>query len=114
MGPLALTMLPLSWGCATGDDTTTQQAISGEVVDAQSGRGIASASIEFVSDALDRAQTVSDGDGHFSLGVEVTLGVEYGHITAHHPDYAEAPAASVYFDGIEHVLTLELYRKTRE
>lgn len=91
-----------------------RHVVDGEVVDAQSGDGIANASIEFLSDTLDRAETVTDGDGRFTLDVDIDNGVEYGHVTARHPDYETAAAASVYFDGVERVVTIELYRKARE
>jgi hypothetical protein len=109
---LTLAWLPLFWGCGdSGAATASQRTISGEVRDAQSGHGIGGAVVEFSSDTLETAETSTDGDGHFSLEVEVGEGVLFGHVSARHRDYESAAAVSVYFDGTENVLDIELQRK---
>jgi hypothetical protein len=109
---LTLVCLPLSWGCGgDADSSTREQEISGAVRDAQSGRGIADAVVELTSDALDSAETVSDRDGRFTIRLDVSEGVLFGHVSARHRDYEQAAASSVYFDGTERVLSIELRRK---
>jgi hypothetical protein len=109
---LVLTCLPLFWGCvASSEGTATQRTLSGEVRDAQSGRGIAGAMVKLSSDALDRAETSTDDDGHFSLSLEVSDGVLFGHVSASHRDYERAAAASVYLDGADNVIEIELRHK---
>jgi hypothetical protein len=109
---ILLAWLPLFWGCGdSGAATATQRTISGEVRDAQSGHGIAGALVDFSSDTLETAETSTDGDGRFKLEIEVTDGVMFGHVSASHRDYEAAAAVSVYFDGIENVLEIELRHK---
>ena len=79
--------------------------------DAQSGSGIAAAFVEFVSDALDKAETATDDDGHFSLAIDVSDDIVFGHVTASQRDYEPAAAMSVYFDGTQNVLMFELRHK---
>jgi hypothetical protein len=107
-----LAWLPLLWGCGdSGEAAASQRTISGEVRDAQSGRGIAGAVVGFSSDTLETAETSTDDDGHFELEVDVTAGVMFGHVSATHRDYETAAAVSVYFDGAENVLDIELRHK---
>lgn len=104
--------LPLFGACAdAAEASATSREISGQVRDAQSGSGIAAASVEFVSDALERAETATDDDGRFSLTVQVSDDIAFGHVTASHRDYEPAAAMSVYFDGTQNVLRFELRRK---
>lgn len=104
--------LPLFWGCGdSSEGSTTQRAISGQVRDAQSGRGIADALVEITSDALDRAETSTDSDGRFTLDLSVSDGVSFGTVSAQHRDYGRAPAVSVYFDGAANVVEIDLLRK---
>jgi len=112
---LMVCCLPLFWGCGdSSEGTTTQRAISGQVRDAQSGRGIAEAVVELTSDALDRTETSTDSDGRFTLDLSVSEGVLFGTVSAQHRDYERAPAVSVYFDGIENALEIALRRKSIE
>lgn len=107
-----LACLPLFWGCGdSGDATLSQRSISGAVRDAQSGRGIPQALVAFSSDTLDQAETSTDDDGHFALDVEVSADVRFGHVSARHRDFESAAAVSVFFDGAENVLEIELQRK---
>ena len=104
--------LPLFWGCGeSSGSSTTQRAISGQVRDAQSGDGIAEALVELTSDALDRAETATDSDGRFTLDVSVSEGVLFGTVSVEHRDYERAPAATVYFDGLDNVIEIELRRR---
>jgi hypothetical protein len=105
--------LTLFWGCGDASEgSSSQRAISGEVRDAQSGVGIADALVELTSDALDRIETITDSDGRFSLDVSVRDGVSFGTVIARHRDYEQTAAASVYFDGAENVIEIELRRKS--
>jgi hypothetical protein len=109
---LMVSCLPLFWGCGdSSESSTSQRAISGRVLDAQSGNGIAEAVVELTSDALDRAETSTDSDGRFTLDVSVSAGVLFGTVSVEHRDYEQAPAASVYFDGADNVIEIELRRK---
>jgi hypothetical protein len=101
-------MIALCDACGGSDAVVTQYQISGRVIDARSGGAIAKAEVDFSSDALDHAETASDGNGHFELNVNVTDGVLFGTISASHADYQTPAAESVYFDDLPHVLTLEL------
>jgi hypothetical protein len=104
--------LPLFGACAGSSEArSTLREVHGEVRDAQSGNGIAAASVIFVSDALDNAETSTDDDGHFSLAVDVSDAIVFGHVTASHHDYEPSAAMSVYFDGTQNALTFELRRK---
>jgi hypothetical protein len=67
--------------------------------------------VELTSDALDRAETSTDSDGRFTLDVSVSDGVLFGTVSVEHRDYEQAPAASVYFDGADNVIEIELRRK---
>jgi 5-hydroxyisourate hydrolase-like protein (transthyretin family) len=109
---LMVSCLPLFWGCGdSSESSTSQRAISGRVLDAQSGNGIAEAVVELTSDALDRAETSTDSDGRFTLDVSVSDGVLFGTVSVEHRDYEQAPAASVYFDGADNVIEIALRRK---
>jgi len=109
---LLLSCLPLFWGCGdSSEDSATQRAISGQVRDAQSGRGIEEALVELTSDALDRAETATDSDGRFTLELSVSDGVLFGTVSAEHPDYKRTAAVSVYFDGTANALEIALQRK---
>jgi len=109
---LMVLCLPLFWGCGdSSESSTSQRAISGRVLDAQSGNGIAEALVELTSDALDRAETSTDSDGRFTLDVSVSDGVLFGTVSATHRDYERAPAASVYFDAADNLIEIELRRK---
>ena len=104
--------LPLFWGCGdSSGGSATQRAISGQVRDAQSGRGVEEARVELTSDALDHAETTTDSDGRFTLDLSVSDGVLFGTVSAEHPDYKRASAVSVYFDGTANALEIELQRK---
>lgn len=107
--------LTLSWGCGgSAEATATQRTISGEVRDAQSGRGIAHATVELTSDVLDRAETTTDSEGRFALDLSVSDGVLFGSVSARHRDYEPAAAISVYFDGADNVIEIELRRRPSE
>jgi 5-hydroxyisourate hydrolase-like protein (transthyretin family) len=109
---LVVLWLPLFWGCGDSSESgTSRRAITGHVRDAQSGNGIAEALVELTSDALDRAETSTDSDGRFTLDVSVSEGVLFGTVSVEHRDYERAPAASVYFDGADNVIEIELSRK---
>ena len=104
--------VPLFGACAgSSEATSTRRELSGQVRDAQSGSGIAAAFVEFVSDALDKAETATDDDGHFSLALDVSDDIVFGHVTASQRDYEPAAAMSVYFDGTQNVLMFELRHK---
>lgn len=95
-------------GCASNEAPSEQHAISGTVRDARTHAAIARATVEFVSDTLDQAETASDADGHFSLDVSVREGVAYGTLRASAAGYTPSVAHSVYLDEQPHVITLEL------
>lgn len=105
---LGLTLFGACGG--SSEAASTRREVSGHVRDARSGSGIAGASIELVSDALDKAETVTDDDGHFSVALDVSDEIAFGHVTASHRDYEPAAAMSVYFDGTQHVIDFELQR----
>jgi hypothetical protein len=111
---VTLCMATLTWGCGDGDATSSRRSVTGQVVDAQSGRGIPAATVELVSDTLDKAEAVTDGDGRFSMNLDLRDGVDFASISARHPDYQSAASRSVYFDGTENVLEIELRRETTE
>lgn len=95
-------------GCASDEAPTDQHALSGSVRDARTQAAVARATVKFVSDTLDEAETASDADGHFSLEVSVREGVAYGTLRASAAGYAPSVAHSVYLDAQPHVITLEL------
>lgn len=104
--------LTLFWGCGDPPEgTSSQREISGRVRDAQSELGVAQAVVEFTSDALDHGETTTDSEGRFTLDVSVSDGVSFGSVSAHHRDYEQTAAASIYFDGAQNVIELELRRK---
>src|SRR4029077_3979494 len=74
--------LVLLAGCGAEDAPSDRHEISGSVSDARSNAPIAHALVTFESDALDHAETTSDGAGQFSLQVDVREGVEYGSVRA--------------------------------
>ena len=107
--PLCLTLVWVACGSSGG--SSTQRSVTGQVSDAQSGRGIAQAAVELTSDALDHAETTTDAEGRFTLDVSVSEGILFGSVRARHRDYAEAPARTVYFDGEQNVVEIALRRK---
>jgi len=95
--------------CAEDESATeTERTIEGNVRDERSDRGISGAAVEFVSDTLDRAQTRSDSDGQFTLFVQVRDGVRFGTLEASHERYEDSASRSVYFDGTELNIDLQL------
>lgn len=108
---IVLAFQPLFGACGS-EEARTQHAIMGEVLDAQSGAGIKNATVEFTSDTLEHAETTTDDNGAFSLFVDVTEGVDFGHVTARHDSYQRTAAASVYFGSEQQsAVTIELTRK---
>jgi len=86
--------------CAQDDVGTPDEfMIEGAVRDDLSDRGVSGAKVVFVSDALDRSETISESDGRFSLRVELADGVRFGTLEASREGYANSPKSSVYFDG---------------
>ena len=107
----SLAVLAVIASCGGEDAPSDRHEISGSVTDARSNAPIARALVTFQSDALDHAETTSDGDGHFSLQVDVREGVEYGTVRASRDGYEPSVAQSVYFDAQPHVLSLKLTAK---
>jgi len=95
-------LLALIAVCACADDeaaTLSDHDIAGVVRDEYSDHGVSGAKVVFVSDTLERFETLSEGDGQFTLRVEVPQGVLFGTIEASHSGYSDSAAQSVYFDG---------------
>ena len=105
--------LALLASCGAEDAPSDRHEISGSVSDARSNAPIAHATVTFDSDALDHAETTSDGAGQFSMQVDVREGVEYGTVRASRDGYESAVAQSVYFDAQPHVLSLKLTAKEK-
>lgn len=61
--------------------------------------GLGGAKVRFVSDTLDEAETVTEGDGRFTIDVEVPEGVRFGTLEASREGYNDSKQVSVYFDG---------------
>jgi len=104
----ALLGLALLAACGSDEAPADRHEISGSVRDARSDAPVGRASVMFVSDALDQAETTSDADGRFSLAVDVREGVAYGTVRASAAGYAAGLPHSVYFDEQPHVITLQL------
>jgi len=104
----ALLALSLLGSCGAEDAPSERHEITGSVRDARSAAPIAKADVRFVSDTLDEAGTTSDGDGRFSLQVDVREGVIFGTVRATRDGYGPSTARSVYFDGLPVVVELEL------
>ena len=89
--------------CACAEDEAfgadDEFMIEGTVQDDFTGRGLSGAKVVFVSDALDRSETFSEGEGRFTLRVELADGVRFGTLEASRDGYAKSPKTSVYFDG---------------
>ena len=88
--------------CACAQDeggVTDDQSIEGLVLDEFTERGVGGAKVKFVSDALDRAEATTDGDGRFVIDVELTTGVRFGTLEASRGGYVTSAKESVYFDG---------------
>lgn len=91
---------------------TDDRTIEGVVLDEFTEQGIQGAKIEFMSDALDRAETISEGGGRFLLRAELTEGVRFGTLEASRDGYSRSPKISVYFDGSQ--LRTELRLRPRD
>jgi hypothetical protein len=98
-------------GCGGEDAPSDRHDINGSVNDARSNAPISQAVVTFESDALDHAETTSDGAGHFTLQVDVREGVDFGTVRASRDGYEPSVAQSVYFDAQAHVLSLKLTAK---
>lgn len=85
--------------CGSDDAAFSDHDIEGTVQDEFTEHGITGATVTFVSDTLDRAETTSEKDGRFVLHVVVPDGVRFGTIEASHSGYSDSPKTSVYFDG---------------
>lgn len=94
--------------CAQGGDPSSPFELSGRVLDELTGRGLEGAKVRFNSDTLDRAESRSDGDGHFEFTVEVRDGVRFGTIRATRDGYVNGTPHSVYFDDSADTITLRL------
>jgi hypothetical protein len=77
----------------------SDHAIEGTVVDEFTKQGLGGATVRFVSDTLDQAETVSEPDGRFTLDVLVVEGVRFGTLEASRDGYNDSKRISVYFDG---------------
>lgn len=109
LGPLILLASLALSACAQDESSAeTERTIEGTVRDERSDRGISGARVEFTSDTLDRAETTSDSDGRFSLFVQVRDGVRFGTLEASHERYGDGTQQSVYFDGTELNIDLQL------
>ncbi|HEY2732545.1 MAG TPA: hypothetical protein VGI70_01100 [Polyangiales bacterium] len=110
-----LTRALLLFACACGGSDaapSSQFSLEGHVVDDSTGHAIEHATVNFDSDTLDHADSGTDHDGHFEFDVSVRDGVDFGLISATHPDYEDTAARTIYFDGTDHVLTLRMRAKT--
>jgi hypothetical protein len=112
--PRLLILLLGALAACVGDESSaeTDRALEGTVRDERADRGISGATVRFVSDTLDRAETTSDSDGRFSLFVQVRDGVRFGTLQASHAGYTDGPKQSVYFDGTE--IDIDLALRPRE
>lgn len=100
-------------GCAQDElGATEDRTIEGVVLDDFTEQGVGGAKLQFVSDALDRAETISEGGGRFLLRVELTEGVRFGTLEASRDGYSRGPKISVYFDGS--VLRTQLRLRPRD
>jgi hypothetical protein len=108
-----LILLLFACGCG-GDDAApaSQFTLEGHVVDDLSGHGIEHATVNFDSDTLDHDDTGTDRDGYFQFDVSIRDGVDFGVISASDPDYEDAAARTIYFDGTDHVLTIRMRAKS--
>jgi hypothetical protein len=100
--PVKHAWLGLMLVCACAQDevgAVDEFTIEGTVQDDFTSRGVSGAKVEFVSDTLDRAETITESDGRFTLHVELADGVEFGTLEASRSGYTNSPKASVYFDG---------------
>jgi hypothetical protein len=107
----ALVLGSSSWcvSCADeGEDAFDELALRGSVVDDLTDRGLSGAAVVFVSDTLDESRTVTDGDGHFQMKVELAAQVRLGHVYAEAEGYQPSPRLSVFFDGTERTTELRL------
>ncbi|HKP64491.1 MAG TPA: hypothetical protein VJV78_47465 [Polyangiales bacterium] len=86
--------------CGTAEDVArVDRGIEGSVIDEFTKDGLAGAKVRFVSDTLDEAETVTDGEGGFTLDVQVPEGVRFGTLEASREGYNDSKQVSVYFDG---------------
>jgi hypothetical protein len=98
-------------GCGgDGEGSVDRFGLRGRVSDARSGKAIEGATVIFVSDALDVTDARSGDGGRYSMTAVVAAGVEFGTIRAERDGYRPSPERSVYFDGTERTVDLELER----
>lgn len=98
-------------GCgADGQGSVDRFGLRGRVTDARSDKAIEGATVTFVSDALDVTTARSGDGGRYSMTAVVAAGVEFGTIAAERDGYRPSPERSVYFDGTERTVDLELER----
>jgi hypothetical protein len=100
--------------CAQDPEVSSPYELEGRVIDDRTERGLEGAEVSFSSDTLDRAETHTDGDGHFQFTVEAREGVQFGTIRANHDDYADGAARSVYLDDTAHAITLRLRAEPKD
>jgi hypothetical protein len=81
------------------DEARSDHAIEGTVIDEFTKAGLSGATVRFVSDTLDEAETISESGGRFRLAVQVPEGVRFGTLEASRDGYNDSKQLSVYFDG---------------
>ena len=86
--------------CGSDEDAVfSDHAIEGTVIDEFTKSGVSGATVRFVSDTLDEAETVSESGGRFTLQVEVVQGVRFGTLSASRDGYEDSKQLTIYFDG---------------
>jgi hypothetical protein len=97
-------------GCAAEDSQAPESelALEGSVRDDLTGKRLSGARVIFVSDTLDETEARSEGDGHFSMIVEVREGERFGTLHAERDGYQKSPAQTVYFDGTARTVELRM------
>jgi hypothetical protein len=96
-------------GCGADDaPVVSRYRVSGRVADARSGKGVEGARVIFTSDTLDVTSTRTGDAGRYSLDAVAAAGVELGTLTVEHPDYRMPAPRSIFFDGTERRVDVEL------
>ena len=103
-----------SLGCGSDPESVDRYGLRGRVTDARDGRPVGGALVTFTSDALDVTEARSDEDGRYSMTALVAAGVEFGTLQAERDGFRASPRRSVYFDGTERTVDLQLERITSD
>ncbi len=110
-GLLLLSALALATliGCASDDTSVVDRfALRGRVTDIRDGSSVGGARVRFLSDALDPSEATTNDDGRYEMTVVVAEGIDFGTLRVDRSGYLPSPALSVYFDGTERRIDVEL------